>query len=127
MTRSTLALFAIMLSATPALASEASLLGLWSRGDGKALVRIEKCGSAFCAVNTWIRPDVSDEKVGDKLVLRVAAEGASRFAGEAWDPQRKTGFRIRIETAAQTMTTSGCMLAGLLCKDMNWSRQTTQN
>ena len=127
MTRPLYALCALILSAAPALASEASLLGVWSRGDGKALVRIEKCGSAFCAINTWIRPDVSDEKVGDRLVLRVAAESASRFTGEAWDPQRKTGFRIRIETAERSMTTSGCMLAGLLCKDMNWSRQTAGN
>ena len=127
MTRLAPILLLLAVCAPSALAAEPSLLGLWSRGDGKALVRIERCGDAFCAVNTWIRPDVSDEKVGETLVLKVAPSGPATFAGEAWDPKRKAGFRIRIETAERTMTTHGCMLAGLLCKNMNWTRQAAGN
>jgi uncharacterized protein (DUF2147 family) len=103
-------------------AVDASPLGLWARGDGKAKVRIEPCEKALCAINTWIRPGTEDEKVGDRLVLNITPSGPSTWAGEAWDPQRKTAFKIRIETGAKEMTTHGCFLLGLLCKDMNWTR-----
>ena len=102
-------------------ASEAAIMGLWARGDGKARVRIERCGSAICAVNTWIRPDVPDEKIGDRLGMNIAPRGGT-LAGEAFDPQRNLTFRIRIEASERAMTTHGCMLAGLVCKNMNWRR-----
>ncbi len=106
-------------------AVEPSPVGLWARGDGKALVKIERCEQALCAINTWIRPGADDEKVGDRLVLNVAPKGPTTWTGEAWDPQRKKSFKIRIETGEHEMTTHGCVLLGLLCKDMNWTRLET--
>jgi uncharacterized protein (DUF2147 family) len=108
----------------PVAASAASSppLGLWARGDGKAIVLISLCGSSICATNTWIKPGVEDEKVGDRLILKVAPVGASSFVGEAYDPQRNLNFKFQMEATSQAMTTRGCMLAGLLCKSMNWTR-----
>ncbi|MGA7198216.1 DUF2147 domain-containing protein [Roseiarcus sp.] len=103
-------------------AAEPSLLGDWARGDGKALVRFEPCGSAVCAVNTWIKPGTADEKVGDRLVLNVSPSGASVFTGEAFDPQRNMIFRMRMEVGSATMTTRGCVLGGLICKTMDFRR-----
>ncbi|MGA8712003.1 MAG: DUF2147 domain-containing protein [Roseiarcus sp.] len=103
-------------------AAEPSLLGDWARGDGKALVRFEPCGSAVCAVNTWIKPGTADEKVGDRLVLNVSPSGASVFTGEAFDPQRNMTFRMRMEVGSATMTTRGCVLGGLICKTMDFRR-----
>ena len=39
-------------------------LGTWARGDGNARVRIEKCGAAICAINTWIKDTSGGENVG---------------------------------------------------------------
>ncbi len=66
------------------MAAEPSLLGHWARGDGKARVRVESCGSAYCAINTWVKPGTRGEKVGDKLVMNVSPSGPSVMKGEAW-------------------------------------------
>jgi uncharacterized protein (DUF2147 family) len=113
---------ALLFLAGSASAGEAPLFGEWARGDGKALVRFEPCGSAVCAVNTWIKPGTADEKVGDKLVLNVSPSGASVLTGEAFDPQRNMTLRMRMEVGAATMTTHGCVLGGLICKTMDFRR-----
>ena len=113
---------ALIRLAGTAAAGEPSPLGEWARGDGKALVRIEPCSAAFCAVNTWIRPGTADEKVGDRLVMIVSPSGSSLLSGEAFDPQRNMTFRVRIEVGATTLSTHGCVLGGLLCKTMSFRR-----
>lgn len=114
--------FALVCGCAAAVAAEPSPLGLWARGDGRARVRIEPCGAALCAVNTWIREGTPGEKAGDKLVMKVAPSGPRKWSGTAFDPQRDLSYGIRITVAGTTMTTSGCILAGLLCKDMGWTR-----
>jgi len=101
---------------------EPSLYGDWSRGDGRAKVRIEPCGADICAVNTWIRPDVKAEKVGDRLVMTIRPDGGDKWVGKAYDPQRHMTFGMTIDVAATTLTTHGCVLGGLVCNTMGWKR-----
>jgi uncharacterized protein (DUF2147 family) len=123
----TTATLGVLALAGAAAAATSSPIGDWARGDGKAWVRIEPCGQKLCAINTWIRPGVTDEKVGDRLVLDVSPAGPSAFKGEAWDPQRRASFSFRMDVGERTMTTHGCVLAGLLCKDMGWTRRDAAN
>ena len=111
----------VLLAAGPVMA-EPSMLGLWARGDGKAVVRIEPCGANLCAINTWIRAGTKNEKAGDKLILTVSPSGPSVMTGQAFDPQRNLTYRMRIEVGERTMSSRGCILAGLLCRSMSWSR-----
>lgn len=113
---------ALVLSNVAAIAAS-SPLGVWSRGDGKATVRIEPCGAALCAINTWIKPGTDDEKVGDRLVLTVSPQSPALLVGQAYDPKRQKTFRISIQTGDTAMTTRGCVVAGLICQDMHWRRQ----
>src|SRR5271155_1655267 len=78
------------------LAAEAPFLGNWARGDGKTHIRVEPCGAAFCGVNTWVRPGVSGEKVGDKLVAKVKPAGAARWSGTAFDRRRNQHYTMKI-------------------------------
>jgi len=113
----------IFFAAAAVLSADTSALqGEWARGDGKARVRMESCGANLCAVNTWIRPGVRDEKTGDRLIMTLAADGDSRWAGKAYDPQRRLTYRITITADARSMTTTGCVLGGLICKGMHWTR-----
>lgn len=98
------------------------MYGEWSRGDGIARVRIAPCGGEVCAVNTWIRPGVVDEKTGDRLVMNIAPSGPGKWAGVAFDPQRDRSYRIAIDVGDIGMTTRGCILGGLLCKSVAWRR-----
>ena len=103
-------------------ADTSALQGDWTRGDGKARVRMEPCGPDLCAVNTWIRPGVRDEKVDDRLIMTLAGNGTMRWTGQAYDPQRKLTYRITITADGGGMTTTGCVLGGLICKRMDWTR-----
>ncbi|MGL4323448.1 MAG: DUF2147 domain-containing protein [Beijerinckiaceae bacterium] len=96
-------------------------LGTWARGDGNARVRIEKCGAAICAINTWIKDTSGGENVGDRLVMSVTPAGAKKLDGTAFDPQRNKNYKISISFGDSAMTTRGCIL-GVLCKSTSWSR-----
>lgn len=104
-------------------ASEAyeGIVGNWARGDGNARVRIAPCGEALCAINTWIRDPTGGEHVGDRLVMKVTGGGAS-MTGTAYDPQRKLSYSLQIDYGAQAMQTRGCVLAGIVCKTISWTR-----
>jgi uncharacterized protein (DUF2147 family) len=108
------------LSAQPALAELTS--GVWNREDGAARVRVQPCGEALCAINVWIR-DPGDEKVGDRLVLNVKPSSPGVLVGTAFDPKRNLSFSSRITYSESTMTTQGCVLGGLLCKSVKWTRR----
>ncbi|MDH7795372.1 MULTISPECIES: DUF2147 domain-containing protein [unclassified Beijerinckia] len=110
----------LSLSAPLALAQDAS--GSWARGDGIARVNIAPCGAQICAVNTWIKDGVTDEKIGDRLVMNVKPASPSVLSGTAYDPQRKMSYNIDITVAANSLKTQGCVLGRLLCKNMSWSR-----
>lgn len=104
------------------LAKEAAYLGNWARGDGKTRIHVASCGAEVCARNTWVRHGVSGEKVGDRLVLDIKPAGAGRWSGNAFDPQRHRTYTIGVHVTGQHMTTRGCMMGGLMCQSMNWSR-----
>jgi uncharacterized protein (DUF2147 family) len=100
----------------------ADLDGEWARGDGNARVRIAPCGQDVCAINTWIRPGTRKEKAGDRLVMSIKPSGEGQYAGSAFDPQRNMTYKIDVSVNGNTMTTRGCIVAGLICKGINWSR-----
>jgi uncharacterized protein (DUF2147 family) len=119
----TLALFATVTAlALGAGAQAAELGGVWARSDGKAKVRIAPCGGDICAINTWIKPGTPNEKAGDRLVMKVEKVAANKYSGSAFDPQRDMTYRITLDVGSDRMTTTGCVLGGLLCKGVGWTR-----
>ncbi len=113
---------AILLATGQAYPSSQSFHGEWLRDDGNARVKIAACGEALCATNLWIGDTSGGEQVGDKLVMTVAPASPDRLSGVAFDPKRNLTYSIRIEVRDATLVTRGCILGGLLCKGVNWSR-----
>ncbi|MBB5751513.1 DUF2147 domain-containing protein [Prosthecomicrobium pneumaticum] len=113
--------FAVALVAGPAIAAEPDPRGIWARDDGNARVRIAPCGAALCATNLWIRDTSKGEAVGDVLIMDVEPAGAT-LRGTAQDPKRGLRYSIRISRSGDRLQTRGCMLGGLLCKTVGWSR-----
>ncbi len=95
--------------------------GTWMRADGLAQVRVQKCGEALCAVNVWVK-NPGDEAVGDRLVMNVKPVKPGQMEGSAFDPKRNLRFSSKITFSDTAMTTSGCVLGGLLCKSVSWSK-----
>lgn len=114
--------FAGLSLASAAHADTASPMGNWSRGDGAARVRISPCGDNICATNTWIKPGTKSEKAGDVLVMTIKPSGKGSYKGSAFDPQRNMNYRLSMEVNGDSMTTRGCVLGGLLCKSVAWSK-----
>lgn len=104
-------------------ALSAEIFGGWSRDDGKAQVNVARCGADICATNTWIKPGTESEKVGDVLVMTIKPTDAGGYEGTAYDPQRDMTYKMSVAMDANSMTTKGCVLGGLLCRNVGWTRR----
>jgi uncharacterized protein (DUF2147 family) len=104
------------------IAQAADINGDWARSDGKAKVKIAKCGADICATNTWIKPGTPSEKAGDVLVMKIEKVSDNTYSGSAFDPQRDMSYKITLDVGDSKMTSKGCVLGGLLCKGVGWTR-----
>ena len=118
MTRLLLALALAALSARGAAASD--LDGTWLRDDGNARVRIAPCGDKICATNLWIGDTSKGEAAGDKLVMTLARQRDGTFSGNAYDPKRDWTYSMTITATPGALTTRGCIVGRLICRDVNW-------
>lgn len=115
----TMGILACFLAGT---ANAADIDGQWARGDGNAKVVIAPCGKDVCAINTWIKPGTPKEKKGDKLVMSIKPGADGVYTGTAFDPQRDMTYKLTVTLSGDKMTTKGCIVAGLLCKGIDWTR-----
>jgi uncharacterized protein (DUF2147 family) len=99
-----------------------AFLGNWARDDGKTRIRVEPCGAEFCGVNTWVKRGHTGEKVGDTLVADLKPAGSERWSGDAFDRRRNRHYTMRVRVDGKRMTTDGCMLGGMVCQSMGWTR-----
>ncbi len=108
--------------AAPALADGPDPMGIWMRGDGNARVRMAPCGTDICATNLWIKDPSGGEAVGDKLVMSVTPKSDTTLAGEAYDEKRNLTYSMEIKVAPDSLSTRGCVIGGLICRNVSWSR-----
>ncbi len=110
-----MALSSGMASASAAMAGP-DPTGIWNRGDGNARVRVEPCGKDFCATNIWVKDTSKGEDVGDVLVMRVEPKSDTRMAGEASTASATLTYSMTLNVAPDTMSTRGCVVAGVICQ-----------
>ena len=72
--------------------------------------------------NVWIRPGVSNEKVGEYIRLDVKPTGSGKWKGIGYNPQRNLEFSTDMKVGGDTMTTGGSLISGLICKSTLWTR-----
>jgi uncharacterized protein (DUF2147 family) len=96
--------------------------GAWQRGDGIATVKVAPCGKLICMTNTFIRPDVTDEKVGERLEFSVKGSNKQSLTGTVLDPKTGKSYSAVVTISGDQMTTKGCVLGGVICKSTEWTR-----
>lgn len=111
-----------MLAATAARSQQSTdPSGIWLRDDGNARVRIAPCGDKICATNLWIGDTSKGEAPGDRLVMSLQQKSADTLAGTAYDAKRDRTYSITVQVSNNALVTRGCILGGLLCRDVGWT------
>ncbi len=112
---------AILLAAgaSPALADPT---GTWLRDNGNSRVRIAPCGPNFCGTLTWVKDPSGPAKVGQRIFYDMAPAGANAWAGKAFNPEDGKTYSGKLTLSGSTMTTSGCVLGGLICRSVSWRK-----
>lgn len=112
----------LFLASAPALAQQPlDPSGVWLRGDGNARVEIAPCGEKICATNLWIGDTSRGEEAGDRLVMSLKPEPDGNLAGSAYDEKRDRTYAIEVRKADDGLVTRGCVLGGILCREVRWN------
>jgi uncharacterized protein (DUF2147 family) len=116
-----LSVTALLLTASPGSADE--VLGIWLRDNGALKVKFEPCGDAICGNVVWLKPGSdSKAKVGQRLFFDMRPVAANSWTGKATSPDSGSVYSGKMSIEGSTLSTSGCMVGGLICKTANWKR-----
>jgi uncharacterized protein (DUF2147 family) len=96
--------------------------GVWLRDDGNARVRIAPCGRNICATNLWIRDTSKGEEAGDRLIMSLQPKSPDTLSGTAFDEKRERTYSITVQVSDNSLLTRGCILGGVLCKNVRWQQ-----
>lgn len=110
---------AALLAAGPALADPS---GTWLRDNGNSRVRIASCGANYCGTIVWVKDDSGPSKVGQRVFYDMAPNGANTYSGKAFNPEDGKTYTGKITVSGATMTTSGCVLGGMICRSVSWRK-----
>ena len=114
------ALILLLASAGAAQAGDPS--GLWLRENGKGSVRISPCGGALCGTVASVRDPESAAKVGQRVFYGMVPTSDNVWSGHAFNPEDGRTYAGTLTLSGNQMTTSGCVLGGVICKSVRWSR-----
>lgn len=106
--------------AGPALAQDVT--GTWLRDTGASRVRFQKCGEAMCGTLSWLKDTNGPAKVGQRIFYDMKPNGAGKWSGSAFNPEDGKTYSGTMSLSGDTLTTSGCVLGGMICRSVKWSR-----
>jgi uncharacterized protein (DUF2147 family) len=116
-----LALTAFLMTTSPSLADD--VLGTWSRDNGAVHVKFDTCGDAICGNIAWLKPGADTKaKVGQRLFYDMRPDGTNSWTGKAVNPDNGSIYSGKMAIEGSTLSTSGCIIGGLICKSANWRR-----
>lgn len=107
----------------PAVALAADATGIWLRDTGASKVKIAPCGAALCGHIVWLKDAAtSPAKMGEKIFFDMKSDGDNSWEGSAYNPENGKTYTGKMSLSGNTLTTKGCVLGGIICKTIVWSR-----
>jgi uncharacterized protein (DUF2147 family) len=106
----------------PGAAGAADATGIWLRDTGEAKVRVAPCGDALCGHIVWLRDHNGNGKIGERVFYDMKPSGDNTWSGSAFNPDDGQTYAGKMTLAGNQLTTAGCVLGGLICKTVNWTR-----
>lgn len=121
---------ASMLLAAPSALAAQSLEGNWTNPKRSVIVKVDRCGEAYCGTVSWAsqhnRDKVAGEGrtlVGTRILTDLKPAGDGQFKGQAYEPKRNIrGSATVHQLGANTMVVKGCAVLGLFCREQRWTR-----
>lgn len=110
----------LLMAPTAAMAGDVT--GVWLRADGLAKVRFAPCGGAVCGSISWVKDPKAPGKVGQKVFFDMKAAGENAWTGSAFNPEDGKTYSGKMTLSGSSLNTAGCIMGGLLCKSVDWSR-----
>ncbi|WP_336486890.1 DUF2147 domain-containing protein [Methylobacterium nigriterrae] len=126
-------------------AAPADPSGTWLTEDGRARIRIEKCGPQeknVCGYAVWLKVPLNDKgqprvdfknpdpkkqtrpSLGHQLIMGLKPNADGRFEGKIYNAEEGKFYDVSIWTEQPTeLSVRGCMLA-ILCGSQTWNRVT---
>jgi uncharacterized protein (DUF2147 family) len=115
----TLAAAAVLFAATPAIADPT---GTWLRDNGNSRIRMQSCGSSMCGTLVWVKDPEGPSKVGQRIFYDMVPAGENAWSGKAFNPEDGKTYAGKMTLSGSTMTTSGCVLGGIVCRSVSWKK-----
>jgi uncharacterized protein (DUF2147 family) len=113
---------AALLLACAGPASAQDVTGTWLRDTAASRVRFAPCGDALCGTLSWLKDPNGPAKVGQRIFYDMKPNGAGKWSGTALNPEDGKTYSGTMTLAGDALTTSGCVLGGLICRSVKWSR-----
>ena len=120
-----------LLAAQASVPAPNAIIGQWSNPKGTMEVRTRQCGANLCGrvvrasekAQAAARDAGAPPLVGSDLLKNYSRTGERQWSGRIFIPKlgRDVPSQIR-QTSADTITISGCMMGGLVCKTQVWHR-----
>ena len=134
-----------VLSAAPATAAAPAHdpSGTWLTQDGKARIRVEKCGPQeknLCGYAVWLKTPLNDEgkprvdfrnpdpkkraraSLGHQLILGLKLNEESRYEGKIYNAEDGKFYDVTIwSEEPEELTVKGCLIA-FLCQSQTWKK-----
>jgi uncharacterized protein (DUF2147 family) len=120
-TNRSFALAAAMFAAMTATAA-ADPTGTWLRDNGNSRVRFAPCGGSMCGTIVWLKDDSGPSKVGQRVFSNMVKSGENTWNGQAFNPEDGKTYSGKMTVNGSSMTTSGCVLGGLVCRSVSWRK-----
>ncbi|HLG82586.1 MAG TPA: DUF2147 domain-containing protein [Bradyrhizobium sp.] len=110
---------AALLSLSPCLADELS--GTWLHEKGNLQVRFEPCGEVSCGTIVWVKPGAETRaRVGQRIFFDMRPDGRNSWSGKV--AANGSVYLTRLSVDGTSLTTSSCIIRGVICKSANWTR-----
>lgn len=116
-----LGLAALMLAGSGAALAQ-DVTGTWLRDTGASRVRFAKCGEAMCGTIAWLRDTNGPAKLGQRIFYDMKPSGPGKWSGSAFNPEDGKTYSGTMTLSGNSLTTSGCVFGGMICRSVKWSR-----
>ena len=119
--------------------------GTYLTEDGRARVRLEKCGAAnekLCGYVVWLKVPLNDKgeprtdfknpdpkkqarpSLGHQLIMGLKPNDDAHYEGQIYNSEDGKFYKVTIWTdAPNELTVKGCLIA-FLCKSQTWTKVT---